>query len=251
MLNKVMVGRYYPITSKIHKMNPLSKIICTVIFVLLMFLSNDLFFIGLITVFVLLIVLMSNIPLKVYLGAIKSLKILIIFIILINIITGVDWQVIVIMVARLVLVVLYTSVLTLTTPPTELTYGLEKFFTPLRVIGIPVNKMALSLSLAIRFIPTIIDQANKIMKSQTCRGIDYSNSKIKDKITGVKSLMLPMIIHSFRRADELAISMELRLYNIHNKRTNFRMNKWGFFDTYMFLVHAIILVFLIIREVVL
>lgn len=251
MLNKVMVGRYYPITSKIHKMNPLSKIICTVIFVLLMFLSNDLFFIGLITGFVLLIVLMSNIPLKVYLGAIKSLKILIIFIILINIITGVDWQVIVIMVARLVLVVLYTSVLTLTTPPTELTYGLEKFFTPLRVIGIPVNKMALSLSLAIRFIPTIIDQANKIMKSQTCRGIDYSNSKIKDKITGVKSLMLPMIIHSFRRADELAISMELRLYNIHNKRTNFRMNKWGFFDTYMFLVHAIILVFLIIREVVL
>lgn len=251
MLNKVMVGRYYPITSKIHKMNPLSKIICTVIFVLLMFLSNDLFFIGLITGFVLLIVLMSNIPLKVYLGAMKSLKILIIFIILINIITGVDWQVIVIMVARLVLVVLYTSVLTLTTPPTELTYGLEKFFTPLRVIGIPVNKMALSLSLAIRFIPTIIDQANKIMKSQTCRGIDYSNSKIKDKITGVKSLMLPMIIHSFRRADELAISMELRLYNIHNKRTNFRMNKWGFFDTYMFLVHAIILVFLIIREVVL
>lgn len=251
MLNKVMVGRYYPINSKIHKMNPLSKIICTVIFVLLMFLSNDLFFIGLITGFVLLIVLMSNIPLKVYLGAIKSLKILIIFIILINIITGVDWQVIVIMVARLVLVVLYTSVLTLTTPPTELTYGLEKFFTPLRVIGIPVNKMALSLSLAIRFIPTIIDQANKIMKSQTCRGIDYSNSKIKDKITGVKSLMLPMIIHSFRRADELAISMELRLYNIHNKRTNFRMNKWGFFDTYMFLVHAIILVFLIIREVVL
>ncbi|MDD4547360.1 MAG: energy-coupling factor transporter transmembrane protein EcfT [Bacilli bacterium] len=251
MLNKVMVGRYYPVTSKIHKMNPLSKIICTVIFVLLMFLSNDLFFIGLITAFVLLIVLMSNVPLKVYLGAIKSLKILIIFIILINIITGVDWQVIVIMVARLVLVVLYTSVLTLTTPPTELTYGLEKFFTPLRVIGIPVNKMALSLSLAIRFIPTIIDQANKIMKSQTCRGIDYSNSKIKDKITGVKSLMLPMIIHSFRRADELAISMELRLYNIHNKRTNFRMNKWGFFDTYMFLVHAIILIFLIIREVVL
>ncbi|MFA5603816.1 MAG: energy-coupling factor transporter transmembrane protein EcfT [Bacilli bacterium] len=251
MLSKVMVGRYYPVTSKIHKMNPLSKIICTVIFVLLMFLSNDLFFIGLITAFVLLIVLMSNIPLKVYFGAIKSLKLLIIFIVLINIITGVEWQAIIIMVARLVLVVLYTSVLTLTTPPTELTYGLEKFFTPLRVIGIPVNKMALSLSLAIRFIPTIIDQANKIMKSQTCRGIDYSNSKIKDKITGIKSLMLPMIIHSFRRADELAISMELRLYNIHNKRTNFRMNKWGFFDTYMFLVHAIILVFLIIREVVL
>ena len=251
MLNKIMIGRYYPINSKIHKMNPLSKIICTVIFVLLMFLTNDLFFIGLITGFVVLILLMSNIPLKVYFGAIKNLKILIVFIIIINIIFGVNWQTIIIMLARLILVVLYTSALTLTTPPTELTYGLEKFFTPLRLIGIPVNKMALSLSLAIRFIPTIIDQSNKIMKSQTCRGIDYSNSKIKDKLIGIKSLMLPMIIHSFKRADELAISMELRLYNINKKRTNFRMNKWSFFDSYMFFVHSVILVLVVIREVVL
>src|SRR5690554_4901423 len=162
MLNNVMVGRYYPITSKIHQMNPLSKIICTVIFITLMFLTNDLFFVLLITGFVLLILLMSNVPIKIYLRTIKGLKILIIFIIIINLILRVEWQIITIMVARLVLVVLYTSVLTLTTPPTELTYGLEKFFTPLRLIGIPVNKMALSLSLALRFIPTIIDQANKI-----------------------------------------------------------------------------------------
>ncbi len=251
MLNNVMVGRYYPITSKIHKMNPLSKIICTVIFVILMFLTNDLFFIGLITGFVLLILLMSNVPLKVYFRTIKSLKILIIFIIIINIIFSASWQTIVIIVARLVLVVLYTSSLTLTTPPTELTYGLELFFAPLRLIGIPVNKMALSLSLAIRFIPTIIDQANKIMKSQSCRGINYNNFKIKDKLIGIKSLLLPMLIHSFKRADELATSMELRLYSINKKRTNFRMNNWRFFDTYMCLVHTTILVLLIIREVIL
>ncbi|MDD2181113.1 MAG: energy-coupling factor transporter transmembrane protein EcfT [Bacilli bacterium] len=251
MLNKIMIGRYYPINSKIHKMNPLSKVICTVIFVLLMFLTNDLFFIALITGFVILILLMSNVPIKVYFGAIKSLKILIFFIILINVIFGINWRIIVIMLARLILVVLYTSALTLTTPPTELTYGLEKFFTPFRLIGIPVNKMALSLSLAIRFIPTIIDQSNKIMKSQTCRGIDYSNSKVKDKLIGMKSLLLPMIIHSFKRADELATSMELRLYNINKKRTNFRMNKWSFFDTYMFFVHSVILVLVVIREVLL
>ena len=217
MLNNVMVGRYYPITSKIHQMNPLSKIICTVIFITLMFLTNDLFFVLLITGFVLLILLMSNVPIKIYLRTIKGLKILIIFIIIINLILRVEWQIITIMVARLVLVVLYTSVLTLTTPPTELTYGLEKFFTPLRLIGIPVNKMALSLSLALRFIPTIIDQANKIMKSQTCRGINYNDSKVKDKLIGIKSLLLPMLIYSLRRADELAVSMELRLYNINKK----------------------------------
>ncbi|HHU54636.1 MAG TPA: energy-coupling factor transporter transmembrane protein EcfT [Mollicutes bacterium] len=251
MLNNVMVGRYYPITSKIHQMNPLSKIICTVIFITLMFLTNDLFFVLLITGFVLLILLMSNVPIKIYLRTIKGLKILIIFIIIINLILRVEWQIITIMVARLVLVVLYTSVLTLTTPPTELTYGLEKFFTPLRLIGIPVNKMALSLSLALRFIPTIIDQANKIMKSQTCRGINYNDSKVKDKLIGIKSLLLPMLIYSLRRADELAVSMELRLYNINKKRTNFRMNKWSFFDTYMFSVHTIILVLLIVRGVLL
>lgn len=249
--NSVMIGRYYPITSPIHRMNPLSKILCTVIFVILMLLSNDLFFIGLITGFVFLILLMTKVPLKIYWQALKHLRLLIIFIIIINLIFSVNWKTIIVLVMRLVLIVLYTSVLTLTTPPTELTYGLEKFFTPLRLIGIPVNKMALSLSLAIRFIPTIIDQANKIMKAQTCRGIDYTNSKLKDKLIGLQSLLIPMIIHSLKKADTLAMSMELRLYNINKKRTNFRMNKWGLFDTYMFFVHASILILLIIREVML
>ncbi len=249
MLSNIMVGRYYPLSSKIHNMNPLSKIICTIIFTLLMFLTNDLVFIGLITIFVLLIILMSNLPFKIYFGAVKSLKFLIIFIIIINFIFKINFTVTVITIARLILVVLYTTVLTLTTPPTELTYGLEKFFTPLRLIGISINKMALSLSLALRFIPTIIDQANKIMKAQTCRGIDYTSFKIKDKLIGLKSLMLPMFIYSFKRADELTNSMELRLYNINKKRTNFRMNKWSFFDTYMLLIHTIILLLLVIREV--
>lgn len=249
--NYVMIGRYYPITSRIHNMNPLSKILCTIIFVVLLFLSNDLFFTGLITLFVILIVLMTKVPLKIYWQALKSLKILIFFIIIINLIFNVEYQTIIILVMRLILIVLYTSVLTLTTPPTEITYGLEKFFTPLRLIGIPVNKMALSLSLAIHFIPTIIDQASKIMKAQTCRGINYTTSKIKDKLIGFKSLLIPMIINSIKKADILAMSMELRLYNITSKRTNFRMNKWGFFDTYMLLVHSTILILLIIREVML
>ncbi len=249
MLNKIMLGRYYPVLSPVHKMNPLSKILCTVIFIILMLINNSLFFTLLITAFIVLIILMSNVPLKIYYHAVRSLRVLIIFIIIINLIFGAGYQTTILMIARLVLIVLYTSILTLTTPPTELTYGLELFFTPLRMIGIPVNKLALTLSLAIRFIPTIIDQANKIMKSQTCRGIDYTTSKIGDKLTGVRSLMLPMIIHSFKKADELAMSMELRLYNIDKKRVNFRMNKWKFFDTYMFLVHLVILVLLVIKEV--
>lgn len=249
MQNKIMIGRYYPIPSPVHKMNPLSKILCTIIFVILMLINNSLFFTLLITGFILLIALMSNVSIKIYYQAIRSLSILILFIIIMNLIFQLPYQLTILMVSRLVLIVLYTSILTLTTPPTELTYGLEMFFTPLRLIGVPVNKLALTLSLAIRFIPTIIDQANKIMKSQTCRGIDYSTSKVKDKLSGIRSLMLPMLIHSFKKADELAISMELRLYNINNKRVNFRMNKWKFFDTYMLVVHLTILILLVIKEV--
>lgn len=248
MLNDIMIGRYYPINSKIHKMNPLAKIICTVFFIVVLFLYKDLFFTFLLLLFIILIALMSNVPLKTYLRAVMSLKLLIVAIIIINVVFQVDVVTTIVSISRLVLIVLYTSILTLTTPPNELTYGLEKFFSPLLVIGIPVNKMALSLSLAIRFIPTIIDQADKIMKSQTCRGIDYSSFRIKDKLIGIKTLLFPMFVHSFKRAEELSISMELRLYNINKRRTNFRMNKWGFFDTYMFIIHFIILIGVVYQE---
>lgn len=251
MLNKMMIGKYYPINSKIHNLNPLSKILCSFIFVLLILINNSLSFAFLITCFVLLIMIMTKIPFRFYLKAIKSIWILVFFLLIINLIFFVSWTNIVLTVLRLILIVLYTSILTLTTPPTELTYGLECFLSPLRIFKLPVSKIALSLSLGLRFIPMVIDQANKIIKSQTCRGIDYTNSKISDKIIGVRSLILPMIIHSFKKGDELALSMELRLFNLESKRKNFRMNKWKFFDTYMVFIHLTILLLLIIKEVLL
>lgn len=251
MLNKMMVGKYYPISSKIHHLNPLSKILCSFIFFLLILINNSLSFAFLITCFVLLIMIMTKIPFKIYFKAIKSIWILVFFLIIINLIFFISWSNTVLIILRLILIVLYTSILTLTTPPTELTYGLECFLSPLRIFKLPVSKIALSLSLGLRFIPIVIDQANKIIKAQTCRGIDYTNSKISDKIIGVRSLILPMIIYSFKKSDELALSMELRLFNLESRRKNFRMNKWKFFDTYMVCVHLTILILLIIKEVLL
>ena len=111
--------------------------------------------------------------------------------------------------------------------------------------------MALSLTLAIRFIPTIIDEANKILKSQASRGIDYYNSNLKGKYVAVKAMLFPMINLTIKKADDLADAMEVRLFSINNKRTNYRINKWNMFDNYIVFVHIILFIICLIKGVVL
>lgn len=250
MLNKIMIGRYYPINSLVHKMNPLAKIICVLLFVIMSFFTFDLRFNALLLVLLMLMICNTKVPFDIFFKTILSIKWLLLFILMINLVVGSNLEVTIITMFRLIFVVLYTSILTLTTPPTEITYGLEKLFSPLKIIGIPVNKMALSISLALRFIPTIIDQGNKIIKSQASRGIDYYNSNLKGKILSIKSLIIPMFVLSIRKADDLADSMEVRLYNVNNKRINFRQNKWHFYDTFLVLMHLGLFI-LIMKEVVL
>lgn len=243
-----MIGRYYPVNSQVHKMNPLAKIICILLFIVMIFFTYDIKFNVIISVLLILMLLNTKVPMKIYIKTILSIKWLLLFILIINLILRTNLQVTIITALRLVYIVLYTSILTLTTPPTEITYGLEKFFSPLRLIGIPVNKMALSISLALRFIPTIIDQGNKIIKSQASRGIDYYNSNFRGKILAIKSLIIPIFVLSIKRADDLADAMEVRLYNINNKRTNFRQNRWGVYDTFLVLMHLALFI-LIVKEV--
>lgn len=250
MLNKIMIGRYYPIHSRVHAMNPLAKIICTLLFIILVFLTYDIMLNVVIFALILLILLNTKVPLKIYFRTIDSVKWLLIFILIINLILGNSITITIISILRIIYIVLYTSVLTLTTPPTEITYGLEKFFTPLKILNIPVNRMALSISLALRFIPTIVDEGNKIIKSQASRGIDYYKSNLKGKIIALKSLIIPIFVLTIKRADGLSDAMEVRLYNIDKSRNNFRQNKWGFYDTFLILLHVSLLL-LIVKEVIL
>ena len=247
MLNNLVLGRYYNSNSKIHSMNPLSKIICTLIFVLMVFICNDIKLMLLLSLLAFLFTEFSKVPRSIYLKTIKSLKFILIFILVIDLIFKVDIIVTIINMLRLVTVVIYTSILTMTTPPTEITYGLEQLLSPLRLIKIPVNKIALSISLAFRFIPTLIDEGNKILKSQASRGVDYYNSNLKDKFTAIMSMIIPMFVITLKRADDLADAMTVRLYNINARRTNFRVNKWNSFDTYMIIIHLFLFLFLIYR----
>ena len=248
MLNNITIGKYYPVRSRVHLMNPLSKIICTITFVLMCLFANSMLMNAMLFILVMLMIINSHIPVKYFFKTVRSLRFILLFTIIFNMLLNIYFETTLIMLSRLILLVLYTSILTLTTPPTEITYGLEKFLSPLKVFKVPVNRMALSISIALRFIPTIIDEGNKILKSQACRGIDYNSSNIKDKFVAIKALIVPMFVLTIKRADELADAMEVRLFSIYRKRTNFRQNKWGFYDTYLVSIHVVLMFTLIVRS---
>lgn len=247
MLDNIIIGKYYPVRSRVHLMHPLSKIICTITFIIMSAFANTVILNLALFGLVILMIFNSNIPFRYFFSTIKSLRFILLFTIVINFIFNVYFEVTLVMLCRIILIVLYTSILTLTTPPTEITYGLEKFFSPLKAFRIPVNKMALTISIALRFIPTIIDQANKILKSQASRGIDYYNSNIRGRFIAIKSLIIPMFILTLKKADDLADSMTIRLFSIHNTRTNYRINKWKFYDTFLVAIHIVLLIGLIYR----
>lgn len=249
MLDNIIIGRYYPIKSKIHFMNPICKIVCLLFYLITLLFTTDLFFTITLTIFTLILMYLSNVPSKLYFNTILSIKYLLIFILLINLLLGINFINSIIMITKLSVLVIYTTIITLTTPPTEITYGLEKTFAFLKVFKVPVNKMALSLTLAIRFIPTIIDQANKILKSQASRGIDYYNSDLKGKYVAIKSMLYPMVNLTIKRADDLADAMEVRLFSINSKRTNYRINKVTVFDIYILGVHVFLLFIIIVKGV--
>ena len=250
MLNNIKIGRYYNTDSKIHDMNPLSKIICIFMFVILSLITNDLTINLIISLIVLLVLGLTHVPLKNYFKTIYGIRILILFILIINLILKVPFEQTALIIIRLISLVLYTSILTLTTPPSEIAFGLEKFFSPLKIIKVPVSKLALSISLALRFIPLLIDQTNRILKAEASRGIDYNNSSIKGKIEALKALIIPLFISSFKRADDLANSMEVRLYDFNVKRTNYRTNKFKLFDYYIIIMHTAFLILILIKGVI-
>lgn len=248
MLNNITIGRYHPGKSKIHLMNPTAKIISIILFVLISLFSNDILLNLIISIIVLLVIGLTHIPLKTFVKTIYGLRVLIVFIFLINFILKVELLLIGLMLLRLVTLVLYTSILTLTTTPNDIAYGLETIMWPFKKI-IPVNQIALSISLSLRFIPTIIDQANRVLKALASRGVDYAHTSLKGKVEAVKALLLPLFILSFKRADTLSDVMEVRLYDNKVKRTNYHIDHWHLFDLYIVLMHILILIVIIVSGV--
>lgn len=233
-MNKVTIGQYLPYDTFIHRLDPRVKIISVFAYIITIFFVDD--FITYIPFVILLgaMFFVGKIPLKSIIRSLKPLLFIILITAIINLFTT-PGEVLVsfgkftitdqgvyrtlFTMLRLILIILSTSVLTYTTSPMELTYGLEKLFGPLKKFGFPAGELAMMISISIRFIPTLFDEANKIKMAQMARGADFESGNIINRAKNMIPLLVPLFINSFKRSDDLATAMEARLYRIGQNRT--------------------------------
>lgn len=241
MSNSNLLGSYYPEKSIIHSINPLIKIISILILLLSIFINNNIYISIIILLLIILISLFAKLPYNTYLKVLYGLKYIILFTIIIYLLFNYNLIDIVVIVLKLYSIVLYTTIITMTTSHKEMTRGIEMFLYPFSLIGLNVNKVSLMLTLALRFIPTILTQADKIMKSQRSRGIDYNSYEINKKLYSLKTILLPIFILTLRRADTISDVLQLRMYDLNNTRTHLINYEIKLKDIIFLLINILIL----------
>ena len=249
MLDSISLSRFYNTNSKLHKMNPISKILCTFIFLILIFVDKSIEFNLILLLFLGVNIFLSSIPLKVYLKIFLGTLPFIIFIFLINFICKTKIELSVLYTLRLILIVFSSSILTLTTPTDELIYGLKHLLSPLKIFKVPVNSLALILSLAIRFIPSIFECGKNIIKVYDSRGISFKSLSLKLKLSYIKSIIIPIFVLSFKNADDVIDTMNLRLYNCNNDPTDLHTYGYGKMDLYMISLYTMLVMFIIMKGI--
>jgi energy-coupling factor transport system permease protein len=240
MIKDITIGQYLPGDSFIHKLDPRVKILLSFVYIIALFVVNN--FIGyiFITIFTLLMILVAKIPYKYIFKGLKPIFWIIVFTAVLNAIltpgntlyklgpitiTDRGLYLSVFMVFRLVFLIIGTSVLTLTTSPIALTDGIERLLNPFKRIGVPAHELAMMMTIALRFIPTLLDETDKIMKAQKARGADFESGSIVKRAKNLVPILVPLFISSFRRADDLAMAMEARCYRGGEGRTRIKQLK--------------------------
>jgi len=242
MSRGLTVGQYLPGRSVIHRLDPRTKILITTVYVLILFAINSVWGYAAAVVFALLALTLSAIPLRYLADGIRPMLVLIVLTMVLNVfltpgapiwrlgrlvatreglITGGFLAV------RLILLIAVTSLLTLTTSPVALTDGLERLLKPFVPLGLPAHELAMMMTIALRFIPTLLEEAEKIMKAQMARGADFESGNLIRRTKALIPLLVPLFISSFRRADELAMAMEARGYHGGAGRTRYRQLRVG------------------------
>ena len=240
-LNNITLGQYYPADSVVHKMDPRVKILLLVVLIVGIFLAGNLLAFVPIVLFLALATKLAKVPVRLMVKGLKPLRLILILTFVLNLfflqgetpLVNLGFAVIkkeALILAvhyslRLVLLVLFSSLLTLTTPPITLTDGLERLLSPLRVIHFPAHEMAMMMSIALRFIPTLLEETDKIMKAQTARGADFESGNLIARAKAMVPLLVPLFVSAFRRAGDLAMAMEARCYHGGEGRTRLRVLK--------------------------
>ncbi len=249
MLSDMTLGQYYPGDSFLHRMDPRAKILCTMIFIVAIFLAHSLWAYLLVAAFTLGAIAISGVPVKMVWKAIKPLWVILVFTMLIHILTtpGTEifsWKFIhiseegvrngIVMTLRLVFLIAFSSLLTYTTSPIVLTDGIEALLMPFRRFGVPAHELAMMMTIALRFIPTLLEETDRIMKAQSSRGADFVNGNLWQRAKNMIPLLVPLFISAFRRADDLATAMEARCYRGGEGRTKMHQLAYTYRDRYAF-----------------
>ena len=238
MLRDITIGQYFPGESIIHRLDPRFKIVMTILYIVMLFTGDNYICLGVGAVYTFGAILLSRIPLKMFLRSVKPLLPFLIITAAINLMFmnsgDVLWQwkfikitdgglnTSVFMVIRIVLLIMGSSLLTYTTSPITLTDAIERLLSPLRKIKFPVHELAMMMSIALRFIPTLIEETDKIMSAQKARGAEIDTGSFTTRAKNLISILVPLFISAFRRADELATAMECRCYHGGEGRTRLR-----------------------------
>ena len=237
MIRDITIGQYYPADSVLHRLDPRVKFIGTFLFLISLFVADSFWGYLLATCFLGGIILLSKVPVKFMVKGLKPLFIILLITVLFNLflIPGEElWSVGFLTITvegvqqavkigiRLIYLVIGSSVMTLTTTPNQLTDGLERILRPLNKIKVPVHEISMMMSIALRFIPILMEETDKIMKAQIARGADFESGNLIQKAKNMIPLLVPLVISAFRRADDLAMAMEARCYHGGDSRTQMK-----------------------------
>ena len=237
MLRDITLGQYYPADSVIHKLDPRVKLFGTLIYIISLFVFKGLPAFILAAIFLVVLIKLSKVPFSYMVKGLKTIVLIMLFAAVFNLfltpgtklvsfwiftITYEGLKNAVVMMVRLIFLIIGTSLMTLTTTPNELTDGLEKALSPLKYIKVPVHEIAMMMSIALRFIPILIEETDKIMKAQMARGADFESGNLIQKAKNMVPLLVPLFVSAFRRANDLAMAMEARCYRGGEGRTKMK-----------------------------
>ena len=238
MIRDITLGQYYPAKSTIHKLDPRVKLVTTIVFIISLFVAKGVVGYAIASLFLAMVIRMSRVPFSYMTKGLKAIIMILMLTVLFNLflidgdfvlwrfgflrITDKGLKTAVFMAVRLIYLILGSSIMTLTTTPNDLTDGLEKLLGPLKKLHVPVHEIAMMMSIALRFIPILLEETDKIMKAQIARGADFETGNLLQKAKAMVPLLVPLFISAFRRANDLAMAMEARCYHGGNGRTKMK-----------------------------
>ena len=259
MIRDITIGQYYPANSKLHRLDPRVKIVCTLLFLISLFCFQNIWGYVVATIFLASVIRISKVPFKFIVKGLRPVIMLLLITVLFNLfltktgtvifeiwilkITDEGLRTAGFMTVRLIYLILGSSLMTFTTTPNALTDGIEKLLWPLRKIKLPVHEIAMMMSIALRFIPILLEETDKIMKAQIARGADLESGNIIQKAKAMIPILVPLFVSAFRRATDLAMAMEARCYRGGEGRTKMKPLVYQKKD---YMAYAIMIVYVVV-----